>query len=148
MQKKVEAVKNFPKPTDLKSLRSFLGLASYCKRFIPGFSAKANPLFKLTRKNVDFFWSYDCQVTFDSLKQLLVDSPLLVFPDFSQEFVMETDASRIGLGTVLAQEVEDGTRHPVAYASRTLQPHEENYGTTKLEALGVVWAAKHFRHYF
>ena len=74
--KKVEAVKNFLKPTDLKSLRSFLGLASYYRRFIPGFSANANPLFKLTRKNVDFFWSYDCQVAFDSLKQLLVDSPL------------------------------------------------------------------------
>ena len=60
---------------------------------------------------------------------------------------METDASRIGLGAVLAQEVEDGTLHPVAYASRTLQPHEQNYGATELEALGVVWATKHFRHY-
>ena len=57
---------------------------------------------------------------------------------------METDASRIGLGAVLAQEVEDGTLHPVAYASRTLQPHEQNYGATELEALG---ATKHFRHY-
>ena len=145
--RKVKAVKNFPKPIDLKSLRSFLGLASYYRRFIPGFSAKANPLFKLTRKNVDFFWSDDCQVAFDRLKQLLIDSPLLVFPDFSQGFMMETDASRIGLGAVLAQEVEDGTLHPVAYASRTLQPHEQNYGATELEALGVVWATKHFRHY-
>ena len=60
---------------------------------------------------------------------------------------METDASGVGLGAVLAQQVEDGTLHPVAYASRTLQPHEQNYGATELEALGVVWAAKHFRHY-
>ena len=60
---------------------------------------------------------------------------------------METDASGVGLGTVLAQEVEDGTLHPVAYASRTLQPHEQNYGATELEVLGVVWAAKHFRQY-
>ena len=99
--------------------------------------------------NVDFFWSDDCQVAFDSLKQLLVDSQLLIFPaaDFSQGFVMEIDTSRVGLGAVLAQEVEDGTLHPVAYASRTLQPHEQNYGATELEALGVVWAAKHFRHY-
>ena len=145
--RKVEAVKNFPKPIDLKSLRSFLGLASYYRRFIPGFSAKVNPLFKLTRKNVDFFWSDDCQAAFDRLKQLLIDSPLLVFPDFSQGFMMETDAARIGLGAVLAHEVEDGTLHPVAYASRTLQPHEQNYGATELEALGVVWATKHFRHY-
>ena len=145
--RKVEAVKNIPKPIDLKSLRSFLGLASYYRRFIPGFSAKANPLFKLTRKNVDFFWSDDCQAAFDRLKQLLIDSPLLVFPNFSRRFVMETDASRIGLEAVLAQGVEDGTLHPVAYASRTLQPHEQNYGATELEALGVVWATKHFRHY-
>ena len=65
-------------------------------------------------------------MAFDSLKQLLVDSPSLVFPDFSRGFVMETDASRIGLGVVLPQEVEDETLHPVAYASRTLQPHEQN----------------------
>ena len=96
---------------------------------------------------MDFFWSDDCQAAFDRLKQLLIDSPLLVFPDFSRGFMMETDASGIGLGAVLAQEVEDGTLHPVAYASRTLQPHEQNYGATELEALGVVWATKHFRHY-
>ena len=67
---------------------------------------------------MDFFWSYDCQVAFDSLKQLLIHSPLYIFPDFSRGFVMKTDASRIGLGAVLAQEVEDGTLHPVAYASK------------------------------
>ena len=144
---KVKAVQNFPIPTDLKSLRSFLGLASYYRRFVPGFSVVANPLFKLTRKNVDFCWSNTCQEAFDRLKQLLVNSPLLIFPDFSQGFVMETDASGVGLGAVLAQEGEDKTLHPVAYASRTLQPHEQNYGATELEALGVVWSVKHFRHY-
>ena len=144
---KIEAVKSFPEPTDLKSLRSFLGLASYYRRFIPGFSAVANPLFKLTRKNVNFCWSVTCQEAFERLKQLLVDTPLLIFPNFSRGFVMETDTSGVGLGAVLAQQVEDGTLHPVAYASRTLQTHEQNYGATELEALGVVWAAKHFRHY-
>ena len=87
---------------------------------------------------MEFFWSDDCQVAFDSLKQLLVDSQLLVFPDFSQGFVMDIDAFRVGLGAVLAQEVEDGTLHPVTYASGTLQPHEQNYKATELEVLGVV----------
>ena len=134
---KIEAVKSFPELTDLKSLRLFLELASYYKRFIP---AVANPLFKLTRKNVNSYWSVTCQETFERFKQLLVDTPLLIFPNF-------TDASGVGLGVVLAQKIEDGTLHPVAYASRTLQPHEQNYGATELEALGVVWAVKHFRHY-
>ena len=72
--------------------------------------------------------------------------PVLAFPDFERGFVLETDASGEGLGAVLAQKHEDGVR-PVAFASRTLQPHERNYGATELEALGVVWAAKHFRPY-
>ena len=71
---------------------------------------------------------------------------MLAFPDFERGFVLETDASGEGLGAVLAQKHEDGVR-PVAFASRTLQPHERNYGATELEALGVVWAAKHFRPY-
>ena len=96
---KIEAVKSFPEPTDLKSLRSFLGLASYYRRFIPGFSAVANPLFKLTRKNVNFCWSVTCQEAFERLKQLLVDTPLLIFPNFSRGFMMETDASRCSVST-------------------------------------------------
>ena len=71
-------------------------------RFVPAFSVVGNPLFKLTRKNVDFCWSDTCQEAFDRLKQLLVNSPLLIFPDFSQGFVMETDGSGVGLGAVLA----------------------------------------------
>ena len=87
----------------------------------------ANPLFKFTRKNVDFCWSDTCQEALDRLMEVLVNSPLLIFLDFSQGFVMETDASGVGLDVVLAQEREDRTLHPVAYASRTLQPHEQNY---------------------
>ena len=75
-----------------------------------------------------------------------MSTPILAFPDFDRAFQLETDASRSGLGAVLAQEV-DGVARPVAYASRTLQSHEANYGTTELEALGVVWAVKHFRAY-
>ena len=70
-----------------------------------------------------------------------------MFPDFEKEFVLETDASGQGLGAVLAQEQESGAKAPIAYASRTFQKHERNYGVTELEALGVVWAVKHFRPY-
>ena len=145
--RKVEAVRNFPMPTNLKSLRSFLGLASYYQCFIPGMSLAAGPLFALTRKDTPFIWTQQCEEAFEQLKDLMTRAPLLAFPDFSRDFLLETDASGDGLGAVLAQKLEDGTVHPIAYASRTLQPHERNYGVTELEALGVVWAVKHFRPY-
>ena len=79
-QKKVEAIHDFPVPEDLKALRSFVGLASYYRRFIPGFSKVAAPLFALTKRDVPFEWSADSQQAFDSLKGALVDAPVLAFP--------------------------------------------------------------------
>ena len=144
---KVEAVQKFPVPADLKDLRSFLGLASYYRWFIPHFSAIATPLFSLTRKDVKFEWSGDCQQAFDQLKQLLTTAPVMILPDFEKEFLLETDASGLGLGAVLAQKQDDRLVRPIAFASPTLLPHEKNYRSTELEALAVVWAVKHYRHY-
>jgi len=144
---KVAAVREFPIPKSVRELRSFLGLASYYRRFIPGFSRIAGPLFALTHKGSEFIWSTECENVFKQLKSLLTDAPLLVFPDFEKEFILEIDASGQGLGAVLVQEQDNGTTAPIAYASRTLQRHERNYGVTELEALGVVWAVKHFRPY-
>ena len=88
-----------------------------------------------------------CQHAFDQLKELLQISPVLCFPDFSRPFILETDASGTGLGAVLAQELPDGTTHPIAYASWSLQNHQQNYGIMELEGLGVVWAVKNLRAY-
>ena len=145
--KKLLAVNQSPTPTDVKSLRSFMGLASYYRRFVPGFSKVAGPLHALTKKDVAFVWSPECQQAFDHLKELLTAAPVLTFPDFQRPFILETDASGCGLGAVLAQEHPDGAVRPIAYASRSLQKHERNYGITELEGLGVVWAVKHFRPY-
>ena len=144
---KVEAVKNFATPIDVRQLRSFLGLTSYYRRFVPAFSKVAAPLFALTRKDDIFQLDKKCQESFDHLKGLLMQAPLLVFPDFTKSFVLETDASGQGLGAVLSQQQESGFAAPIAYASRTLQKHEQNYEAIELEALGVVWAVHHFRPY-
>ena len=144
---KVAAVQNFLIPTDVKALRSFLGLAAYYRKFVPNFSKRAHPLFQLTRQDTQFQWSELCQNAFDSLKKLLTESPILAFPNFNREFLLETDASGNGLGAVLAQQQEDGQVRPIAYASRTLQGSEKNYGISEMEALAVVWATKHFRTY-
>ena len=145
--KKIKAVKEFPTPVNLKQLRSFLGLASYYRRFICNFSKVANPLFALTKKGVVYEWTKQCQDVFERLKDLLTTSPILAFPNFSKGFLLATDASGIGLGAVLSQVQEDGSIRPIAYASHTLQKHECNYAVTELEALEVVWAVKHFRSY-
>ena len=144
---KVLAVKNFPVPSDVTSVRSFLSLASYYWRFIPNFSVIAGPLFDSTKKDAPFQWSEDCQHAFQCLKDALSGSTVLALPDFDKPFVLETDASGRGLGAVLSQEQSDGRNCPVAYASHTLQKHEQNYGIKELEGLAVVWADKHFRHY-
>ena len=144
---KVAAIKDFPQPTNLKSLKSFLGLAPYYRRFIPNFSSVAGSLRLITRKDATpFVWSSSCQEAFELLKHLLTTAPVLAYPDFEHTFILETDASHAGLGAVLAQNV-NGMVHPVSFASCTLQPHEKKYGVSVLEALGVVWAAKHFRPY-
>ena len=144
---KVDAVKRFPTPNDVGSLRSFLGLASYYRRFVPGFSKVAEPLFSLTRKDVTFKWSEICDKAFQKLKTLLTSAPLLIFPNFKKEFILETDASISGLGAVLAQQTDAGHVSPIVFASRILQKHEKNYCSSELEALAVVWAVKHFRPY-
>ena len=144
---KVQAVVEFPTPHDVRTLRAFLGLTSYYRRFISRYSAMANPLYGLTHKDTAFDWTPKCEDAFNQLKAALTEAPVLAFPQFGRPFLLETDASGVGLGAVLSQVQDDSTNRPIAYASRTLQPHERNYGISELEALGVVWGIKHFRHY-
>ena len=146
---KTDKVRNFPTPTDPTSVRSFVGLASYYRRFVPNFAAIATPLHHLTKKDVKFKWSNECEQAFCRLKSLLTEAPILAYPRFGGEehFLLETDASGVGLGAVLSQEQSDGKYHPVAYASRSLQPNEKNYPISELETLAIVWAVKYFRAY-
>ena len=143
---KIMAVKHFPVPGCLRELRQFLGLASYYRCFIKNFARISNPLYALLWQDVQFLWTTHCQQAFRQLKDLLTSAPVLAYPDFSIKFLLHTDASREGLGAVLEQE-EDGQKHLIAYASRTVSPTERNYGVTELEGLAVVWAIKHFRAY-
>ena len=101
----------------------------------------------LTQASVQFLWSKSCQEAFNRLKALLTSPPVLAYPDFSKPFVLHMDASGRGLGGVLEQEQADEKYHPIAYASRTLSPHEQQYGITELETLAVVRSLRHFRAY-
>ena len=145
--KLVESVANYPKPQNCKEIKQFLGLSSYYRRFIKNFSAIAQPLTALTRNNVAFEWTTDCQIAFDRLKQSLTTAPFLCYPSFDSPFILETDASIKGIGCILSQVQKDGHCHPVAYASRSLTVAERNYGITELETLAVVWSITHFHSY-
>ena len=111
---KIEAVQRFPQSSDMRSLYFFLVLPSYYRRFIQNFSTVASPVYALTRKDVEFLWEPVHQDAICHLKQLLINAPVLAFPDFTQDFVLETDVSGVGLGAIFAQAQEDRTTHPIA----------------------------------
>ena len=143
---KTEKVAAWPCPTSVTEVQRFLGLASYYRRFIRNFAEIAKPLHRLTEKTQDFRWTDQCDNAFRELKQRLTSAPILAFPDFSQPFILDTDASQTGIGAVLSQ-VQEGQERVVAYASRTLSKAERRYCVTRRELLAVVTYVQHFRHY-
>lgn len=143
---KVDAVRGWPTPTNQTEVQSFLGLASYYRRFVKGFADIARPLHKLVEKGKRFQWGEDCQGAFEKLKTCLTTAPVLTYPDPSKSFILDTDASEVGIGAVLSQ-AEGETERVVAYASRALTKQERKYATTKKELLSMVTFTKHFKHY-
>ena len=169
---KVEKVRTWPVPRNIKEVQSFLGLASYYRWFINKFAEKAQCLHELvgptsnkhkkarakkeaatvnqTEQRI-FEWTMKHQEVFDALKEALSTAPVLGYPDFSREFILEVDASLNGLGTVLSQQGKDGQIRVIAYASYSLRPSERsicNYSSAKLELLVLKWAVtEKFRDY-
>ena len=143
---KVAAVKSWPSPVDKDQVQGFLGLASYYRKFIKDFATIAEPLNRLTRKNVSFKWDMDCENSFSQLKEALVRHPVLAYPDYDQKFFLTTDVSNVGIGAILSQFI-DGEERVIAYASRTLNKAERNYSATERECLGIIWSTEHFQYY-
>ena len=139
---KIEAMVNWKPPKHVSEVRSFLGLAGYYRKFVEGFSRIAASLTKLTRKDVKYDWVDACQQSFEELKGRLTSAPVLALPNGRDGFVVYSDASRKGLGCVLMQ-----NDRVIAYASRQLKKHEENYPTHDLELAAVVFALRIWRHY-
>ena len=146
---KIQAVIDYPVPTNVKELRQFLGLANYYRRFVQDYSRIASALFKLTQKAVhqSFNWTEQCTVAFKELKKKLTTPPILAFPRFDREFLLATDASDSAIGAVLSQVHDNGTEKVIAYWSRQLSKAERNYSTIEREALAIVKAVKEFYPY-
>ncbi|KAI4898201.1 hypothetical protein NFI96_005256 [Prochilodus magdalenae] len=143
---KVQAIREWPVPKNQTEVRSFVGLASYYRRFVKGFAEIASPLHQLTEKGRRFKWSEACQKAFECLKASLMSVPVLAYPDPDKMFILDTDASDAGIGAVLSQG-EPGFERVIAYASRALTKQERKYATTKKELLSVVTFTKYFKHY-
>jgi hypothetical protein len=139
---KVQAVAQWLVPKNVKMLRGFLGLAGYYRRFIRHYGILSRPLTTLLKKGVPFVWTGDVQKAFDAVKQALVEAPVLAIPDFSKQFVLETDACNLGLGAMLMQE-----GHPIAYLSQGLNTTNQSRSTYEKECLAMLLAVDKWRSY-
>ena len=147
--KKVEKVRDWPTPTTPTEVKSFLGLASYYRKFVKNFSKVAAPLHVLTTKNAKFVWTKPCAIAFRILKERLTSAPVLAYPDFSADaspFVLDTDASNCGMGAVLSQQ-QDGESRVIAYASKVFNKSQCNYHAYDRELLACVTFIEQFRHF-
>ena len=143
---KIEAVKDWRAPRTPKQVRSFLGLASYYRRFIRGFAEIAAPLHRLTEKMTRFEWTDECDGAFEQLKAALVSAPILSYPRAAGKYILDTDASAFAIGAVLSQE-QEGEEKVIAYGSKALTKPERNYCVTRRELLAIVVFLKKYRHY-
>lgn len=141
-QDKIAAIQNWPVPITVKQLRAFLGLAGYYRRFVARFASIAAPLTQLLRKDA-FVWGANSDHSFDALKTALTNTPVLKLPNFSQKFVVQTDASSVGAGAILLQE-----GHPIAYFSKQLGPRMQLASAYSQEMWDIMEAIRKWRQYF
>jgi len=143
----VEKIVNAPVPKDISEVRSFLGLSGYYRKFIRNYADIARPLCDLLKKGVPWAFQKPQLDAFHKLKKLITSPPVLAHPDLSKPFILETDASGVGIGGVLSQIGEDGKEHPIAFYSRSLNPAQRNYGTVDREGLAIYACVIHWEPY-
>lgn len=142
----IEAIRDAPEPINKDELRSYIGLVSYYGRFIGNLSDKISCFYELLRKDVPFIWSKTCSETFQTSKNWVLSSNLLVHYDVNKPLVLTCDASPKGVGAVLSHLI-DGEETPTAFASKTLSTSERNYAQLHREALAQVFGAEQFHKY-
>ena len=145
---KIRAVVDWPSPSSRKELQRFLGFANFYRRFIRNYSTVAAPLNSLTSSKIPFVWSPTAEQAFSALKRHFTTGPILVQPDPTRQFVVEVDASDVGVGAILSQKSpSDNKLHPCAYYSYKLKPAERNYDIGNRELLAVKLALEEWRHW-
>ena len=134
---KIKAIQEWPRPKCVKEVRAFYGLASYYRKFVKGFATIAEPLTKLTQKNVRFEWSDEAQTAFDTLKQALQDATSLAYPHPNISCIVDSDASNVAIGAVLSR-VIDVVERPIAFYSKVMNATQRNYCPTRRDLLASL----------
>jgi RNase H-like domain found in reverse transcriptase len=138
---KISAMTNWPLSTTLRALGGFLGLTGYYRKFIKDYELISRPLTNLLKKNA-FKWCPEATIAFNNLKQAMCSAPVLALPDFSKPFVLETDASDLGIGAVLMQ-----GKRPIAFLSKSLGIKNQHLSTYEKEFIALLTTVKRWRHY-
>lgn len=144
---KIKAIRDAPIPKDVTQLKSFLGLITYYHKFVPNMPQIVHPLYKLIKKDSEWYWSEDCSKAFARIKQVMMSPLILVHYDPNLELNLSVDASGYGLGALLSHVYPNGEERPIAYASRTLNNAEKSYSQIDKEALAIVYGIKKFHQY-
>lgn len=143
---KIEKLRNFPPPKTVGEVRTFLGLAGYYRTFVRNFSIIAGPLYDLTTKDAEFAWAEQHAKAMKQIIDAIATDAVLAHPRFDLPFILDTDASDVGLSGVLSQKI-DGRERPIAFASRRIAPAEKNWHIREKEALAIIWSLERFRHF-
>jgi hypothetical protein len=144
---KLAGIRDWIPPKNVKGVRSFLGFGNFYRRFIGNYAAIAKPMNELTKKTKVFEWSQECQTAFDNLKKKFLEKPVLVVPNPSEPFYVESDASKWATGAVLRQRDMNGDLKPCGYISHSFTPTERNYDIYDRELLGIIRALETWRHF-
>ena len=144
---KLAGIQNWPTPTTVKQVQSFLGFGNYYQWFIKKFAHLAWPLNNLLKKDVKFKWTNECQISFEILKKKFSEEPVLMMPDQTKPFQIKTNASKYASGAVLKQTNMNGKWHPIAFLSKTFTETERNYDIYDRELLAIIRALTKWRHY-
>ncbi|CCO37731.1 Retrotransposable element Tf2 155 kDa protein type 2 [Rhizoctonia solani AG-1 IB] len=144
---KIQAVQEWPVPTTVKQIQSFLGFANFLQQFVANFSHMARPLHNLVKKETAWKWTEKEQAAFEGLKRAITEAPVLAHANLDKAYFLETDASGAALGSILSQQQSDGRLHSIRFLSESFKGAEVNYNTHDKELLAIICSLEHWRIY-
>jgi hypothetical protein len=144
---KVVAILEMPNPTNVHTLRSFIGLCNYYMTYVQDFNIIAHPLYALLKKDVVWTWNEKAQEALNTFKEKLSEFLILRRPDFSKVFILHTNWNAFGISAILGQLDEEGKEYIIAYASQSNNKAENNYSSYEGECFAIVWVVIYFTLY-